>query len=159
VTVNVRDCRDNFTTSIAFEDSIRMDLPLNAKTLEFRCKGTARPRIFVRCDVTTHTLTLRDTDIRTHLCLHDGITTQQHGIYEFGFSIYEDAASAEAAFTEVMYELLSVADTRSTVVITQVPKHLDDLITEMKNRLRTRGVRYKTVASADHRTTLVLQQR
>lgn len=159
VTVNVRDCRDNFTTSIAFEDSIRMDLPLNAKTLEFRCKGTARPRIFVRCDVTTHTLTLRDTDIRTHLCLHDGITTQQHGVYEFGFSIYEDAASAEAAFTEVMHELLSVADTRSTVVITQVPKHLDDLITEMKNRLRTRGIRYETVASADHRTTLVLQQR
>lgn len=159
VVVNVRDCRNNFTTSIAFEDSIQMDLPLNAKTLEFRCKGTSRPRVFVRCDITTRILTLRDTDIRTQLCMHDGITSQHHGTYEFGFSIYEDAASSEAAFRDVMHELMSVVDATSAVVITQIPGHLDEEINDLIELLNKRSINTTRAIATSERTTLRIQQR
>lgn len=159
VVVNVRDCRNNFTTSIAFEDSIQMDLPINAKTLEFRCKGTSRPRVFVRCDITTRILTLRDTDIRTQLCMHDGITSQHHGTYEFGFSIYEDAASSEAAFRDVMHELMSVVNNSSALNIKYVPGQFDQLLEELESALQHFGVEVNKKIAQDARTTLVLQQR
>jgi hypothetical protein len=134
-----------------------MDLPLNAKTLEFRCKGTTRPRIFVRCDVTTHTLALRDTDIRTHLCLHDGITTQQHGIYEFGFSIYEDAASAEAAFRDVMDEVSRHIGSDRTVLIDHVPGHLTARFRDFIQRLDQHGISYREVYSGSPRSSIRIE--
>lgn len=159
VIVNVRDCRDNMISSIAFEDSVTMDMPPNAKTLEFRCRGTSRPRVFVRCDVTTRTLTLRDTDIRTTLCLHDGITTQHNGITEFGFSIYEDAASSEAAFRDVMIEILNNASPNTIVVINRVPGHLQEPLSEFGQLLVRAGIQVSTMESTEPRTTLVLQHR
>lgn len=159
VIVNVRDCRDNMISSIAFEDSVAMDFPPTARTLEFRCRGTVRPRIFLRCDVTTRLLTLRDTDIRTTLCAHDGITSHIEGHHEFGFSIYEDAASAEAAFHDVMQELSRTATASDTVRISQIPEHMESSIQELEQLLRTRGIQTQKERSTDTRTTLVLQQR
>lgn len=157
VIVNVRDCRDNMISSIAFEDSVVMDMPPNAKTLEFRCRGTSRPRVFVRCDVTTRTLTLRDTDIRTTLCLHDGITTQHNGITEFGFSIYEDAASSEAAFRDVMDEVSRYLDKQHNIVIDQVPGHLDPLFLELRHLLDSHEVNYSVEHSGALRSSIRIE--
>jgi len=157
VIMNVIDCRDAFISSVGFESGVRTTLPPTAKLLNFSCCGNKQPRVFVRCEVTMRALVLRDTDIRTHFCFHDGITTHAGGEQEFGFSVYENQLSAEAALQEIGTELLKSASPASTITVCQVPGHLQQPINELTRKCQLRGITVKTTISQDSRTTITLQ--
>ncbi len=154
--LNVLDCRNAFIGSYVCEDEWSTSLPSTATTLHFRCCNNASPRTFTRCTVRTSTLTLRETDIRTHECSSDGIHNSKRGELVFGFSVHEDQASATAAFQSVVSHIVG-NNPPTHVRIERAPNHLTQQLNELLNILSARKIHVEVVASTEPRTTIALQ--
>ncbi|MCX6140520.1 MAG: hypothetical protein NTX15_06810 [Candidatus Kapabacteria bacterium] len=157
VYLNVLDCRDLLVGSLVFDDGTRNVLPPTSATLQFRCCQDASPRTFIRCNVSVGTLSLQDTDIRTHQCKSSGVTSAKGGEQVFGFSIFEDLMSAETAFRSVVSEYVVGVTAPTYVRIERAPGHLTQQIDDLVRLLTSRRIKVDVLVSSDARTTIALR--
>ncbi len=155
--LNILNCRDVMIGSLVFDNASQNTLPQETATMQFRCCKDAQPRTFVRCNVTVNTLSLFDTDIRTHHCRSSGITTVKGGEQVFGFSVYEDPVSSETALRTVISEMFEGGSAPTRIRIERVPGHLTQQIDELLNVLAIRKVKVNVSSSDKARTTIALK--
>lgn len=155
--LNILNCRDVAVGSLVFDNASQNTLPQETATMQFRCCKDAQPRTFVRCNVAVNTLSLLDTDIRTHHCRSSGITTVKGGEQVFGFSVYEDPVSSETALRTVISEMFEGGSAPTRIRIERVPGHLTQQIDELLNVLAMRKVKVDVSSSDKARTTIALK--
>lgn len=155
--LNILNCRDVTVGSLVFDNASQNTLPQETATMQFRCCKDVQPRTFIRCNVSVNTLSLLDTDIRTHHCRLNGITTSKNGEQIFGFSIYEDPASSETALRTVISEMFEGGSAPTRVRIERVPGHLTEQIDELVHVLSMRKVEVDVTSSGVARTTVAMK--
>lgn len=156
VIANITGCRGYLLSSLTLDHDLPVEVPPGAHEIAIRCCAGAPVRVFERCNVTERSLLLFDTDVRVHRCAVAGAITGSAPEERYGFSVYESAASAEAAMRFLQREILGELNPQDVIRISQIPGHLNGTIDELAAAVEAAGVRVERTTSTSARTEITL---